>query len=164
MTTTTLDRKPVAFGLPGRIQAPNSKPRSIALVGIGQGGAAIARNIKDEDLGRLDVHVFAKSASGADAIAAIQAGGGDLQRDLTDSDMIFIVACQGDDVGLAPVVSGIAHGRNHPVTALYIVPQGVDFRAEAEDATLKTLREGVEMLVIVSDDSYVPAMIAALGG
>ena len=106
----------------GRIQDPNSKPRSIALVGIGEGGAAIARNIKDEDLAQLDVHVFAKSASGGDALAAIKAGGGDLQRDLTDADMIFIVACQGDDVGLAPVVSGIAHSRNHPVTALYIVP------------------------------------------
>ena len=162
--TPTMDRNRPAFGLPGRIQEPNSRPRSIALVGIGEGGAAIARNMKDEDLAQLDVHVFAKSATGGDALAAIKAGGGDLQRDLTGSDMIFIVACQGDDVGLAPVVSGIAHSHNHPVTALYIVPQGVDFRAEAEDQTLKTLREGVEMLVIVSDESYVPAMIAALGG
>jgi cell division GTPase FtsZ len=162
--TATIDANRPAFGLPGRIQHPNSKPRSIALVGIGAGGAAIARNMKDEDLAQLDVHVFAKSASGGDAVAAIQALGGDLQRDLTDSDMIFIVACQGDDVGLAPVVSGIAHSRNHPVTALYIVPQGADFLGEAEDATLKTLRESVEMLVIVSDESYVSAMIAALGG
>ena len=34
----------------------------------------------------------------------------------------------------------------------------------AEDETLKTLRSGVEMLVVVSDQSYVPVMIAALGG
>lgn len=163
MSVTLGARRP-AFGLPGRIQEANSKPRSIALVGIGAGGAAIARNMKDEDLAQLDVHVFAKSATGGDALAAIQAGGGDLQRDLAGSDMIFIVACQGDDVGLAPVVSGIAHRNNHPVTALYIVPQGADLRAEAEDETLKMLREGVEMLVIVSDESYVPAMIAALGG
>ncbi len=162
--TATLDRKRFAFGTPGRIQGPNSKPRSIALVGIGEGGAAIARNMEDEELAQLDVHVFARSSTRGDALAAIQAGGGDLRRNLTDSDMIFMVACQGDDVGLAPVVSGIAHSRGHPVTALYIVPQGVDFRSEAEDETLKTLREGVEVLVIVSDESYVPAMIAALGG
>ena len=36
--------------------------------------------------------------------------------------MIFIVTTRGDDVGLAPVVSRVAHSRNHPVTALYIVP------------------------------------------
>jgi cell division GTPase FtsZ len=77
--------------------------------------------------------------------------------------MIFIVTSRGDDVGLAPVVSRVAHSRNHPVTALYIVPQETAL-SEAEDNTLKTLRAGVEMLVVVSDESYVAAMIAALGG
>jgi cell division GTPase FtsZ len=151
-----------AFGLPGRIQAPNSRPRSIALVGLGEGGAAIARDIAREGHGHLQVHVLAKSAGGEGALAAIQAGGGDLQRDLTDADMIFIAACRGDDVGLVPVVSRIAHSRHHPVTALYIVPEGAE-AGDAEDATLRTLRSGVEMLVVVSDASYVPAMIAALG-
>ena len=158
-----VERARPAFGLPGRIQSPNSKPRSIALVGLGEGGAAIARRLSAEHQPNLEVHVLAKSASGGDAIAAIQAGGGDLQRDLASADMIFIVACRGDDVGLAPVVSGIAHGRKHPVTALYIVPPDADGHG-AEDETLKTLRGGVEMLVVVSDETYVTAMIAALGG
>lgn len=155
-------RSAPAFGLPGRIQTPNSKPRSIALVGLGNGGAAIARTISSEGHANLDVHVLAKSAAGDNALASIQAGGGDLQRALTTADMIFIVACRGDDVGLAPVVSGIAHSRSHPVTALYIMPTDAVFSA-AEDQTLKTLRASVEMLVVVSDQSYVPAMIAALG-
>ena len=159
--TAALERNRPAFGLPGRIQDPNSKPRSIALVGIGEGGAAIARDIKQEDLAQVDVHVFAKSASGADALAAIKAGGGDLQRDLASADMIFIVAGRGDDVGLAPVVSSIAHSRKHPVTALYIVPH--EAFGDGEDATLKTLRGAVEVLVVVTDESYVAAMIAALG-
>lgn len=152
-----------AFGLPGRIQEPNSKPRTIALVGLGHGGAAIARHVSAQDHANLQVHVLAKSAAlGTDAVAAIQAGGGDLQRSLVDADMIFIVARRGDDVGLAPVVSGIAHGRSHPVTALYIVRADEEPR-EGEDETLRTLRTAVEMLVIVSDESYVPAMITALG-
>jgi cell division GTPase FtsZ len=148
-----------AFGLPGRIQAPNSRPRTIALVGLGDGGAAVARRISQERQPNLEVHVLAKSESAA----AIQAGGGDLQRDLASADMIFIVACRGDDVGLAPVVSGIAHGRRHPVTALYIVPQD-GYDAGEEDESLRTLRGAVEMLVVVSDETYVTAMIAALGG
>ena len=158
-----VERSRPAFGLPGRIQTPNSKPRSIAVVGLGEGGAAIARRLSAERQPNLEVHVLAKSASGGDTIAAIQAGGGDLQRDLASADMIFIVACRGDDVGLAPVVSGIAHSRKHPVTALYIVPPDADGHG-AEDETLKTLRGGVEMLVVVSDETYVTAMIAALGG
>jgi hypothetical protein len=151
-----------AFGLPGRIQAPNSKPRSIALVGLGAGGAAIARRISGEGIAQLDVHVFA-SASGTDALADIKSGGEDLQRALGTADMIFIVTTHGDDVGLAPVVSRVAHSGNHPVTALYIVPPERAL-SEEEDNTLKTLRAGVEMLVVVSDESYVAAMIAALGG
>ena len=149
------------FGLPGRIQAPNSKPRTIALVGLGEGGAAIARTISAEGNPNLEVHVLAKSAAGGDALAAIQAGGGDLQRDLSNADMIFMVACRGDDVGLAPVVSGIARARGHPVTALYLVPP--EGPSGAEDETLRTLRASVEMLVLMSDESYVPAMVAALG-
>ena len=161
MSTVARGERP-AFGLPGRIQAPNSKPRSIALVGLGEGGAAIARNLSRDIHPNLEVHVLAKSASGGDAVAAIKAGGGDLHRDLMAADMIFIVARRGDDAGLAPVVSRIAHSRNHPVTALYIVPAAAPL-SEGEDETLKTLRSGVEMLVIVSDESYVPAMIGALG-
>ncbi len=157
-----MQRPRAAFGLPGRIQAPNARPRSLALVGLGDGGAAIARRIAAAGPANVDVHVLAKSAAGENAVAAIQAGGGDLQRSLTSADMIFLVACRGDDVALASVVSGIARGRHHPVTALYIVPEraGADAR---EDDTLKALRAGVEMLVVVSDESYVPAMIAALG-
>ena len=148
--------------LPGRIQAPNSKPRSIAVVGLGEGGAAMARALSADRPPNVEVHVLAKSAAGGDALAAIKAGGGDLHRDLMAADMIFMVACRGDDVGLAPVVSGIAHSRNHTVTALYIVPADTPL-SEEEDQTLKTLRSGVDMLVIVSDESYVPAMITALG-
>jgi cell division GTPase FtsZ len=152
---------PPRFGLPGRIQEPNSRPRSIALVGLGQGGAAVARRVAEERHPNLEVHVLAKNASGGDALAAIQAGGAGLQRDLSTADMIFIVACRGDDVGLAPVVSGIARARNHPVTALYLVPP--EGPSASEDDTLRTLRASVEMLVVMSDESYVPAMVAALG-
>jgi hypothetical protein len=159
--SAVVPRERPAFGLPGRIQAPNSKPRSIALVGLGEGGAAVARGLARDPESRVEVHVLAKSAMGGDAIAAIKAGGGDLHRDLMNADMIFIVACRGDDASLAPVVSRIAHSRNHPVTALYIVPAEGEASA-AEDETLKTLRTAAEMLVVVSDESYVPAMIAAL--
>jgi hypothetical protein len=157
--TAPADTRP-RFGLPGRIQAPNSQPRSLALVGIGTGGAAVARRLAEEPRPNLDVHVLAKSA-GADPVASIKAGGGDLQRDLTHADMIFLVASPGDDVSLAPVVASIAHSRRHPVTALYVVPpEGL---RESGDETLRTLRAAVEMLVVVSDESYVPAMIEALG-
>jgi cell division GTPase FtsZ len=142
-----------AFGMPGRIQDPNSRPRSIVLVGLGQGGGAIARRFAqahNED-GRIQVHVPASPAEE------------DLQRALASADMIFLAATHGDDVALAPVASRIAQARNRPVTALYIVPPEAGAGA-VEDNTLRTLRSGVQMLVVVTDESYVAAMIAALAG
>ena len=155
----TLASRP-AFGLPGRIQAPNSRPRSIALVGLGEGGAAVARGLAREDLGAADVKVFASPrALAEDALATIKSDGDDLHRALRDADMIFVVARHGDDVGLASVVARIARGRNAQVTALYIVPAG----AAGRDPALQTLRAAAHMLVVASDESYVAAMVAALG-
>jgi cell division GTPase FtsZ len=157
-------RERPAFGLPGRIQSPNSRPRFIALVGLGEGGAAIARGLAREDLGALQVKVFASPRAVAeDALATIKSNGDDLHRALKDADMIFVVACPGDDLGLAPVVHRIARDRKVQVTALYIVPE-VDARHGEEDDNLRTLRAGAHMLVVATDESYVAAMVAALGG
>lgn len=161
---TTLDRSRPAFGLPGRIQAPNSRPRSIAMVGLGEGGAAIARRMKEEGLGSLDVRVFASPrVPAADALASIKSNGDDLHRALQEADMIFVVASRGDDVGLAPVVARIARDRGVQVTAIYLVPSS-EAATGAEDENLKMLRAGVHMLVVATDETYVAAMIAALGG
>jgi hypothetical protein len=152
-----------AFGLPGRIQAPNSRPRSIALVGLGSGGGAIAQSLDPGALGSIDVKVFASpKATGDDALAAIKSDGDGLHRALKGADMIFVVARPGDDLGLVPVVSRIARERNLQVTALYIVE--ADAHGGEEDDNLRTLRAGVHMLVIANDESYVAAMVAALGG
>ena len=154
------------FGLPGRIQDPNSQPRRIALIGLGAGGAAMARSVGKADLGPLQVEVVTNPRiAGGDALAGIKSSGDDLHRAVREADMIFIVACRGDDVALAPVVSRLAHERNAPVTAIYLVPPDLDTGVPTiEDHTLKTLRSDVEMLVIASDESYVTAMVAALGG
>jgi hypothetical protein len=160
MTTTlpTTDKRP-AFGLPGRIQAPNSKPRNIALIGLGEGGAAIARGLPKDAMGAMHVKVFdSPRPLPEDALATIKSDGEDLHRALKDADMIFVVARQGDDVSLVTVASRIGRDRNVQVTAIYLVPGDI-----AEDANLKTLREAVHMLVIASDESYVAAMISALG-
>ena len=161
---TAVGRSRPAFGLPGRIQAPNSRPRSIAMVGLGEGGAAIALRMKQAGLGPIDVRVFASPrVPAADALATIKSNGDDLHRALQEADMIFVVACRGDDVGLAPVVARLARDRGVQVTAIYLVPS-TGAAAGVEDETLKMLRAGVHMLVVATDVTYVAAMIAALGG
>ena len=159
----TLRKPRPAFGLPGRIQAPNSRPRSIAMVGLGEGGSAVAQRMKAEGLGPLAVRVFASPrVPAADALATIKSNGDDLHRALQEADMIFVVACRGDDVGLTPVVARIARDRGVQVTAIYLVPSAAGSASE-EDDTLRILRSDVHMLVVATDETYVAAMLAALG-
>jgi cell division GTPase FtsZ len=151
------------FGLPGRIQAPNAKPRSIALVGLGEGGGRVAEHIRDDGPHDLQLRIFpTPRPPEPDALASIKSNGDDLHRALQEADMIFVVARPGDDVRLVPVVSRLAGERHAQVSALYLVPPGHDADTH-DDATLRTLRTGVPMLVVASDESYVAAMIAALG-
>jgi hypothetical protein len=79
--TAAVARHP-AFGLPGRIQAPNSRPRSIALVGLGEGGAAVANGLSRDALGAARGRgVFASPRPLAeDALATIKSNGDDLHR------------------------------------------------------------------------------------
>lgn len=160
---TAVGKARPAFGLPGRIQAPNSRPRTIAMVGLGEGGAAVAQRMKAEGLGPLAVRVFASPrVPAADALATIKSDGDDLHRALQEADMILVVACRGDDVGLTPVVARIARDRGVQVTAIYLVPSSAGTASE-EDDTLRILRSDVHMLVVATDETYVAAMIAALG-
>ena len=98
----------------------------------------------------------------ADALATIKSDGDDLHRALQEADMIFVVACRGDDVGLTPVVARIARDRGVQVTAIYLVPSAAGTASE-EDDTLRILRSDVHMLVVATDETYVAAMVAALG-
>jgi cell division GTPase FtsZ len=151
------------FGLPGRIQSPNSTPRSIALVGLGEGGARVAEWVRDQGLGDVHLRIFpTPRPPEPDALASIKSNGDDLHRALNEADIIFVVAKPGDDVRLVPVVSRLASDRHAQVSALYLVPEGHDRRTH-DDETLRLLRTGVHMLVVASDDTYVAAMIAALG-
>lgn len=136
----------------------------MAVVGLGHGGGEVAERLGDEALRARGVRVFVVSrAVGADALAAIKSNGDNLERALHEVDMIFVVARSGDDVAMVPVVSRIARGRHASVTAIYLAPPRAPAATREDDPTLAALRQDVEMLVVASDESYVAAMVSALG-
>jgi cephalosporin hydroxylase len=125
-----------------RIDAANSRPRRIKLVGLGHGGAAIVTAIETARFCNVQVLV-----PGDDAVALSA---------LADAEMIFMVACSGDDVTLAPQVKQIGRAANVSIT-------GVLVQAGAAQAELPVLRAGSDMLVVATDASYVTDMLAQLG-
>jgi hypothetical protein len=124
-----------------RIAAPNSQPRRMKLIGLGKGGAALAAAL---ELGRLrDVQV-------------LNAGAGIVAERLAGAEMIFMLACAGDELDAAPEIRRLAREANVMVTAI-LVDQG------GGHAGLPVLRAASDMLIVASDASYVADMLAQLG-
>jgi hypothetical protein len=124
-----------------RIPTPNSTPRTIKLVGLDHGGAALAAAL---DLARL---------CAVEVVPAECAG--DPGR-LAGAEMIFMLACAGDDLAAAAAIRRQALAAGVMVTGI-LLDRG-DTHAE-----LPLLRAASDMLVVARDASYVTDMLAQLG-
>jgi len=156
-----------------RINYPNGRPRVLALVGLGEGGAKIARRIGDYGFnhvqvltvespppgGRVEAHESAALTGMARAIAA---EGRRLGRALEQADMIFLVATPADDLGVAGEIGQLGRQRNIPITGLLI--QEPNAATASTRGALELLRAATDMLVVVSDAGYVTEMLSELGG
>lgn len=120
-----------------RIDVPNSQPRRIKLVGLGDGGRAVVDALDMTPL--RDVEVV-----GADPAA------------LAGAEMIVTVACSGDDLCAAAGILRLAREANVMVTGI-LLDQG-DTHAE-----LPKLRAASDILIIARDASYLSDMLAQLG-
>jgi pyrimidine operon attenuation protein/uracil phosphoribosyltransferase len=124
-----------------RIAAPNSQPRNIKLVGLGRGGAALAAALDLEHLRTVDV---------------LPVHGAIDPARFTGAEMLFMIACAGDDLAAAPAIKRVAREAGVLVTAILID------RGDTH-AALPVLRAASDMLVVARDASYVPDMLTQLG-
>lgn len=124
-----------------RIAVPNSQPRRIKLIGLGKGGGAI--------VGALDLAALRN-------VQPVMADGAADPLQLAGAEMIFMVACAGDDLAAAPQIQQLARAASVMVTGI-LLDQG-DTHAE-----LPKLRAASDILIIARDASYVADMLAQLG-
>lgn len=133
-----------------RINAPNSRPRHIKLVGLHNGGARLVSALPIERWRNVQALSLAEADSPlAQAPSA-----------LDDAEMIFIVACSGDDLSCAPRIREAAQRRGIITTGILVAGAIV---TDEQHAELRALRAASDMLVIASDESYVPDMLTELG-
>ena len=129
-----------------RIKAANSQRRRIKLIGVGSGGGDIVQRI-----GSATVH---------DVQAIVANASGDPLGELAGAEMIFLVACSGDDVSLAPRVKQVAREANVMITGILVQSASANATAQPE---LALLRDASDMLILASDPSYVLDMLVQLG-
>ena len=120
-----------------RIEVPNSQPRRIRLVGLGDGGRAIVDKLELALLQDVEVVGFDPAA-------------------LAGAEMIVTVACAGDDLAAAPGILRLAREANVMVTGI-LLDQG-----DTRDA-LPKLRAASDILIIARDANYVSDMLVQLG-
>jgi hypothetical protein len=124
-----------------RMQVANSAPRSIKLIGLGRGGAAVIDGLDRALLHRVDVVAIT--------------GGLDPAR-LENAEMIFMVACPGDDVSAAQAIKAWARAAHVATTGILLDDGGLH-------AELPLLRAASDMLIVAADPGYVSDMLVQLG-
>ncbi|MDB5746667.1 MAG: hypothetical protein JWP72_1515 [Massilia sp.] len=140
----------VASEVRHRIRLPNSRHRVIRLVGVGNGGAGVARATGSLMLQQVSVAV-ADPGNAAAMVALLES--------FTEVDMVVVVACAGDDLGAALMIRQAARLAGVMVTGIFIQ----DGRAPSAQGDLAILRPSCDMLVIASDPAYVADMLVELG-
>ena len=149
-----------------RIGYPNSKPRRIKLVGLGEEGCRIARNVGTRGLQLVDI-IETNALAGCGkvtseaVIRSIASEGGEIHRALQDADMIFMVVSNADNVAFSAVIGQIGRQKCVPVTGIFLQDKEQD--AAPGTASLDLLRKSTDMLVIASDESYLLEMLGELG-
>jgi hypothetical protein len=133
-----------------RIRLPNSRRRAIRLVGVGRGGAEVARATGALMLQEVSV-ALADPSNAAAMVAVLQA--------FSEVDMVVVVACAGDELSAAPMVRQAARLAGVLVTGIFIQ----DGPAPSTQGDLAILRPSCDMLVIASDPAYVRDMLVELG-
>jgi len=164
--TTVSESRAAAADTRYRINYPNSRPRALKLVGLGNGGAKIARRVSDCKFQHVQVltsenPIPASPHSLSGMVQAVTAEGHRLVEALEKADMIFMVATPADDLGLAAEIGQLGRQRNILITGILVVAPGPAART---DTALELLRAATDMLVIVSDSGYIIEMLTELGG
>ena len=140
----------VASEVRHRIRLPNSRYRAIRLVGVGSGGAEVARAT-----GALALHEVSVALADPGQAGAMVA----LLESFSKVDMVVLVACAGDDLSAAPMIRQGARLAGVMVTGIFIQKA----LAPSAQADLAILRPACDMLVIASDPAYVKDMLVELG-
>lgn len=151
-------------------------PMSIKTIGISDGGVAIAERLYTHRFSGVDfvvAHQDRAVLAGCGVSTQIHLAGEktvsrvaeELRRALAGADTVFVLADENDDTGITPLIGDIAQDMRVLTTGIVTWPS-LKFAGAwppAEERGLSFLRQGVDTLLVVPDDSGIPGLLNALG-
>jgi len=156
-----------------------SSPVAIKVVGIGSGGAETVRRLINSGLHSIQFITVNNNAPSTKMVngeakshihmqlsgPTAQAKKAELRSILQDADMIFLVATEGDETETAPVISQLVNKAAIRTTGIMTCPFLFEQhkRPVQADRSLRFLREAVETLVIIPDESSIVGLLSGLG-
>jgi hypothetical protein len=150
-----------------RIDYPNSKARASRIIALDENAAGIMYRIEDGSWG--EAHFFTyhsrQSAPGIEALsinATLEARDGTqskLNTELAGADVVIMIASSGQGIEAAAAIGNACFARSVMTAGLIVSRNRTD--PEIERA-IRALRPYAAVLVVASDEEYVPAMLQAL--
>src|SRR5262245_54547918 len=138
-----------------RVQAPNSRPRAIAVVALDGAGEAVVRRLAREGWQRAAFFVAVH-----EGLSDLAGGRRGLDDTIATSDLVILVAGPGGHAQLASTIGEVCSRRRIMTTGCLV---GADRAAEHDvSKTLAQLRPWSLMLVIARSDEYIDDMMTAL--
>ena len=149
-----------------RVQYPNSRARASRIFALDAGAAEAMYGITEDPWNGAHFLTVGKGRFNPDTTAAddlpLSAPGGApvrLSRELDGADVVVLLASSDANVGAAEVIAREAYFRKTMIAGLAL---GNGLAQPALDRVVTTLRPFASVLVVATDNDFIPAMLTAL--
>lgn len=147
-----------------RVDYPNSKARATRILALNEAAAGLMRRITEAPWNGAHFLTFVASRSPAglemlpvDAVLRTPDGAEtSLIDELNGADVVVMIATAGSDAEAAAIVGNACSVRSIMTAGLVVA------RGGGVDAAVSALRPYAAVLVVASDEEYVPEMLTAL--
>jgi hypothetical protein len=150
-----------------RIDAPNSKPRSVKVIALDHPSERVVKELSQREWNRASFFTASafggtpkKGESFAGWLNDVAGKTKDLIEEVNTADLVVMVAAAGESAEAASVIGEACSAKRVMTTALVL--GGPSVSDEALSKTLSHLRPWALMLVIASAEDYIADMLTAL--
>jgi hypothetical protein len=147
-----------------RVQAPNSRPRTIKVVALDQASESVVRRLAEDSWQHATFFRIAAGSGTPDAsvrtLTDLSGHAMSVEAEVRSADLVIMIAAPGGQAAAASLI-GEACSQQRVMTTTLIVGNGAA-PDEALSKTLAQVRPWSLMLVIAGTDEYISDMLAAL--